>query len=165
MRDMHVRAERPQLVDELDGGRALACGLELLVAVPLSVTPIGCGIRGKRGLMLACLDRRFRQVNMQSHVELTCNVGKIHERFRLQRVGRMRADADAWQPRVMHVPEIADQLGDALGFPIVVMPAHDLPIGDAMHALRGERAHGFRISDDIGCCGCAGFYHHARALI
>ena len=85
--------------------------------------------------MITRFNRRFRQMNMQAHIKLTRNVGKIHERFRLQRIRRMRADADAWQPLVMHVSEIADQLGDAIGFPIVVMPAHNLPIGDAMHAL------------------------------
>ena len=74
-------------------------------------------------------------MNMQAHIKLSRDIGKIHERFRLKRIRRMRADADARQPFLMHVAEIADEFGDAFGLPIVIMPAHDFPVGDAMHAL------------------------------
>ena len=62
----------------------------------------------------------------------------------------MWADADAGKTFFVHVAEIAEQFLDAIGLPIVVVPSHDLPVGDAMHALRGERVGGLRIGDDVG---------------
>ena len=77
----------------------------------------------------------------------------------------MRADTDAGQAFLMHVPEVVDEFRNALGLPVAVMPPHDLPVGDAMHALRGEGAHGLGVGHDVGRRRGAGLNHHACAPI
>ena len=111
----------------------------------------------------AGLHRRFGQVDVQAHVQLAGDVGQVHERRGLQGVRGVRADADAGQALLLHRAQMADQFADAGGFPIAVAPVHDLPVGHAVHALRGERVGRLRVGHDVGGRRGAGLNHHARA--
>lgn len=103
-------------------------------------------------------------MDMQSHVQLTSNVWKINERFGLQRIRSMRADAEVRQLLLVHPAQLPDELGAALFHPFVVVPAHYLPISDAVHALRSQRAGGVQIGDDV-CGGRRSRFDHLASTV
>ena len=83
VRDMNIRAQRTQLVDELDGGGALAPILELAVAGPGGVTPLLRRVGGESLRLFTSLQRGLPHMNMQSPAKLPGNTRQIHERLRL----------------------------------------------------------------------------------
>ena len=164
--DVHVGAQRTELVEELDGGGVEPFPFELRVAGPMPVAPGGGRVDGQVVGVRAGLHRCLGQMDVQTHVQLAGDVGQVHERRGLQRVRGVRADADAGQPLLTHLThraQMIDQFADACGLPVTVVPVHHLPVGHAVHALRGERVGRLRVGDDVGGRRGAGLEHHACA--
>jgi hypothetical protein len=137
--DVDVRPEDGQLVEELDGACAGAGALEVVEALPLRAVPRPRRLVGEARRQLAGLGRGLAQVDVEPHAQLARDVRQVEQRTGAQRVRRVRADAKLRHAHGADVVDSLQQVFRPLALPVLVVPVHHLPVGDAVHALGRER--------------------------
>ena len=103
----------------------------------------------------------FAQVNVDAHAASPGHVGQVQQRLGVQGVGGVRGDAHGRRGR-HRVQRLGDFAFTARP-PLLVRPAHDLPVGDAVQArvVQGRGRGGVR--HHVGGGGRAALQEQARA--